>query len=281
MTEKDEYDYSPMKSNVANLNFEMALKQKQQSKGKDLAEKVLLDNKRQTSAGKYGDSQKQENRNGSDHNLKKVHSIEDTESHQFEDSLMEQSSPHVDNKDMPYGNDQTSLNETTNIQLCNASGSYHVQQMTISSQDHNYLAVPGVKKPGARKKRKIDQKTAQHPKDGNFRNIKDYAMFIPNQPSVSQVQGKSRVFLAASDQFARLDGSSVSKMSKASTRQLVGHSDLTNLKMQNEHQASLRNQVSVSMNSHQASKKLSPSVSKAARPSPPRVANQHMNRSVI
>lgn len=85
-----------------------------------------------------------------------MHSIEDTESHQFEDSLMEQSSPHVDAKDMPYGNDQTSLNETTNIQLCNASGSYHVQQMTISSKDDNYLAVPGAKKQRDRKKKKSD-----------------------------------------------------------------------------------------------------------------------------
>lgn len=131
VTEKDEYDYSPMKSNVTqdNLNFELAVKMhKQQNKSKDFQEldKELLDNPDKTGNVQFDESQKPRNRHGSDYNLKKVHSIEDTESHQFEDSLMEQSSPNVDTKDMPYGNDQASLNDTTNIQLCNASGSYHV-----------------------------------------------------------------------------------------------------------------------------------------------------------
>lgn len=118
-------------------------------------------------------------------------------------------------------------------------------------------------------------------RDGNFRNIKDYAMFIPNQPSVSHVSGKSRMLLAVSDPVSRMEGASFSKISKASTRRLVGQSDLKSLRMQQRDQVGFRNQVCISMSSHQASKKLSPDVSKAGRPSPQRHANHPVNRSVI
>lgn len=148
VTEKDEYDYSPMKSNVTqeNLTFELAVKRhKQQNKSKNFVQeldKELLENQDKAGNVKFEDSQRPRNRHGSEYNLKKVHSIEDTESHQFEDSLLEQSSPNADGKDLPYGDDRASMHDTTNLQLCNASGSYHVQQMTISSQGNKNQTTP-------------------------------------------------------------------------------------------------------------------------------------------
>ena len=131
VTEKEEYEYSPMKSNVTqdNPTFEAMHKHHMRGKSKDfqdLDRELLRKNNNQ---GTYEDSaqwQKGPARPG-DFYLQKVRSNDDAESHQFEDSLLEQSSPNVDAKDVPFTHDQNSLNETTtNIQLCNASGSYQV-----------------------------------------------------------------------------------------------------------------------------------------------------------
>lgn len=65
-------------------------------------------------------------RHGSEYHLKKAHSIEDTESVQFEDSLMEQSSPAADAKDLPDGSEPASLNDTANMRFGHG-GSYHMQ----------------------------------------------------------------------------------------------------------------------------------------------------------
>lgn len=266
VTEKDEYDYSPMKSNVThdNLNFELAVKKhKQQVSRKGLQEldKELLDNQDKTGNVRFDDSQKQ--RHGSDYNLKKVNSIEDTDSHQFEDSLMEQSSPAADAKDLPYGN---------------ASGSYHAHQMTISSHDRKNM--PASKKRIPRKQQKKSPPKPGQAKDGNYRNIKDYLMFIPNQPSVSQVAGKSRLYLAVTDPLARDQNTSISK---SSARRLIQQSELKSVINPQREQTSLRNQVCISMaSSHQASKKVSPTVAKTEKAlGSKNVNNLHVNRSVI
>lgn len=126
VTEKEEYEYSPMKSNVTHDNPALDAMQKKELKRRgndfqDLDNELLIE--------KHGKDE-------GDFYLQKVQSNDDSHSHQFEDSLLEQSSPNVDIKDLPYAHDQNSMAETTtNIQLCNASGSYRVQQVTLSSRD--------------------------------------------------------------------------------------------------------------------------------------------------
>lgn len=167
---------------------------------------------------------------------------------------------------MPYGDDRASMHDTTNIQLCNASGSYHVQQMTISSQGNKNQTTPMAKKKIVRRKKKSPQKVMQ-PKDGNFKNIREYAMFIPNQPSVSQVQGKTKVYLAVSDAGGRELNTSVSK---SSARRLAQQTDLQSLIFPRREQLShLRSQMCNSMTgSHQVSKKVSPALPREQRPHP-------------
>ena len=191
-----------MKSNVThdNLTFDAMHKKELKGKNKEFREldKELLLEKNANDT--YEDSEQWQKRPPQigDFYLKKVQSHDDTESQQFEDSLLEQSSPNADAKEMPYAHDQTSMNETTtNIQLCNASGSYRVQQVTLSSQDRkNAMELP--KRKVSRSKNKRLQRTNQWT-DGSFKNIKEYSMFIHNQPSVSQIQGKTKLYLAASE----------------------------------------------------------------------------------
>ena len=70
--------------------------------------------------------------------------------------------------------------------------------MTISSQDmKTNQNMPKMKQ--SRKNRKY-LKQSNVLKDGNYKNIREYSMFIPNQPNVSQVQGRTKILLAASEQ---------------------------------------------------------------------------------
>lgn len=129
------------------------------------------------------------------------------------------------------------------------------------------------------RKKKSPMKT-KHTKDGNFRNLREYQMFIPNQPSVSQVQGKSAVYLAVSDPIGSRERQNTS-VSKSSARKLFQQSELKSMVYPEREPVNLRNQMNLSMNSsHNAVKQLSPSVPKTDKHTG---KNPHvvMNRSVI
>lgn len=116
-------------------------------------------------------------------------------------------------------------------------------------------------------------------KDGNYKNIKEHGIFIPNQPSVSQVQGKTKAYLAAGDPVGRELNSSVSK---SSAQRLTHQTDLKNLIFpKRDALGQLRSQMCNSMTtSHQASKKLSPTLHREHR-GHPKATKTPIHRSQI
>ena len=107
-------------------------------------------------------------------------------------------------------------------------------------------------------------------------------MFIPNQPKVNQVQGKSRVFLNANDARTGPEGRSQSKLSKASTRQLVPQSDMHFLKRPDRVEPTLNKKVSGTMNSKKALKNNAQNFVKITKVPQMRSGGKNLlNRSVI